>query len=172
MNQVGEPEKTGMIDRLSYFVDRLARFLITVMMAAMVLIILFGVFNRFLFKLPVSWTEEVAKYLLIWISMLGSAVAIRIGAHVGVGLLVTRLGEKKRNLISWINQVLIMVFIISLVLLGMKFCLGEIDQMGYATRISMFYPFLAIPAGCLMIIVQLLYLMKMLYKKQSPPLGY
>ncbi len=172
MNQAGEPERIGMVDRLSDFVDRLARFLITVMMAAMVLIILFGVFNRFLFKLPVSWTEEVAKYLLIWISMLGSAVAIRIGAHVGVGLLVTRLGEKRRNVISWMNQVLIMLFIISLVWLGMKLCIREIDQMGYATRISMFYPFLAIPAGCLMIIVQLLYLMKMLYKKQCPPLGY
>lgn len=172
MNQAGGTERLGGIDWLSYQVDRIARLLIAMMMAVMIVVVLFGVFNRFLFKFPISWTEEIAKYLLVWVSMLGSSVAIRVGAHVGVGLLVTRFGERPRNMVFWINQILIMFFIIGLVILGIKLSTGEMNQMGYVTRISMFWPFLAIPVGSLLMIVQLLHIMKLLYNRQSPPLGF
>jgi len=172
MNQAGITERLGGIDWLSFQADRIARFLIAMMMAVMIAVVLFGVFNRFLFKFPISWTEEIAKYLLVWVSMIGSSVAIRVGAHVGVGLLVKRFGERPRNVIFWVNQILIMVFIISLAILGLKFSIGEMNQMGYATRISMFWPFLAMPVGSLLMIVQLLHIMKLLYNRQSPPLGF
>ncbi len=172
MNQSEGTERTGAIGWLSYHVDRIARSLMAMMMAVMIVVVLFGVFNRFLFKFPVSWTEEIAKYLLIWISVVGSSVAVKAGAHVGVGLLVTRLREGPRHVIFWINQVLIMAFLIGLIVLGIKLCIREIDQLGYATRISMFWPLLSIPVGSLMMIIQLLYIMKLLYNRQSPPLGF
>src|SRR4030067_117658 len=112
MDQAGMTERRWGISWLSFQADRIARFLIAMMMAVMIAVVLFGVFNRFLFKFPVSWTEEVAKYLLVWVSMLGSSVAIRVGAHVGVGLLVKRFGERPRNVISWVNQILIVAFIV------------------------------------------------------------
>jgi len=172
MNQDGIAERLGGIDWLSFQADRIARGLIAMMMAVMIAVVLFGVFNRFLFKFPISWTEEIAKYLLVWISMLGSSVAIRVGAHVGVGLLVTRLGKRSKTVVCWINQILIMIFIIGLGILGLKFSIEEMDQMGYVTRISMFWPFLAMPVGSLLMIVQLLHIMKLLHNRQSPPLGF
>ncbi len=165
-------EGLGAIGWLSYHLDRIARSLMAMMMAVMIAVVLFGVFNRFLFKFPVSWTEEVAKYLLIWVSVVGSSVAVRVGAHVGVGLLVTRFREGPRHVIIWINQVLIMAFLIALIILGIKLCVREVNQLGYATRIPMFWPLLSIPVGSFLMIVQLLYIMKLLYNRQSPPLGY
>jgi TRAP-type C4-dicarboxylate transport system permease small subunit len=172
MGQTEERIREGWMDRVSYQADRVARFLVALMMAVMSVIVLFGVFNRFIFKIPISWTEEIAKYLLIWISLIGSAIAVRIGGHVGVGLIVTKLKETPRNVISWINQVIILSFIVVLIVLGMSVSLRQMHTYGHATRIPMFYPMLAIPAGCFMILIQLLYILKMLFKKQSPPLGY
>ena len=172
MDQIEERRKEDWIDRLSYQADRLARFLVALMMAVMSAVVLFGVFNRFIFKIPISWTEEIAKYLLIWISMIGSSIAVRIGAHVGVGMIVTKLKESPRNIVSWVNQLIIVGFVVVLIYLGMKVSFKELHTFGYSTRIPMFWPYLAIPVGCFMILIQLLYILKMLFKKQSPPLGY
>jgi TRAP-type transport system small permease protein len=162
----------GVIDVISYHSDRLARFLVAMMMAVMTLDVLFGVFNRFLFKLPISWVDEIATYLLIWISLVGSAVAIRIGGHVGVGLIVSRLKTGAKTFISWVNVSVILAFLVCLIFLGMRLAIREMGQLGHATRISMFWPFLSIPVGSFLILIQLVYLIKLLAKKQSPPLGF
>jgi TRAP-type C4-dicarboxylate transport system permease small subunit len=54
----------------------------------------------------------------------------------------------------------------------MRLAIREMGQLGHATRISMFWPFLSIPVGSLLILIQLVYLIKLLAKKQSPPLGF
>lgn len=172
MDQIEERKREGWFDRVSHQADRAARFLVALMMAVMSAIVLFGVFNRFIFKIPISWTEEVAKYLLIWISMIGSAIAVRIGGHVGVGMFVSKLRQRPRTVVSWINQLAIVGFIVILIYLGMKVSIKELHTFGYTTRIPMFWPFLAIPVGGLMILIQLLSILKMLFKNESPPLGY
>jgi TRAP-type C4-dicarboxylate transport system permease small subunit len=167
MSQAEGRKKEDWIDQLSYQADRLARFLVALMMAVMSSIILFGVFNRFIFKIPISWTEEIAKYLLIWISMLGSAVAVRIGAHVGVGLIVTKLKKSSRNIVSWVNQLTIVGFVVILIYLGMKVSLKELHTFGYSTRFHVL-ALLAIPVG-----VREpdsgLYILKMLFRASRPP---
>lgn len=172
MDEIEGRRRDGWIDRVSHQADRVARFSVALMMAVMSAIVLFGVFNRFIFKIPISWTEEIAKYLLIWISLIGAAIAVRIGGHVGVGLIVSRLKENSRSVVSWINQLIIVGFVVALIILGMSVSLKQLHTYGHATRIPMFYPTLAIPVGCFMILIQLLYILKLLYKKQSPPLGY
>jgi len=167
-----EVENKEIIDVISYHADRLARFLVALMMAVMTLDVLFGVFNRFIFKIPISWVEEVATYLLIWISLVGSAVAIRIGGHVGVGLIVSRLKTGARTFVSWVNVLTILAFVMTLIFLGMRLAIREMGQLGHATRISMFWPFLSIPVGCFLILIQLVFLIKLLVKKQEPPLGF
>jgi TRAP-type C4-dicarboxylate transport system permease small subunit len=172
MDQIEERKREGWFDRVSYQADRAARFLVALMMAVMSAIVLFGVFNRFIFKIPISWTEEIAKYLLIWISMIGSAIAVRIGGHMGVGMFVSKLRQRPRTVVTWINQLAIVGFIVILIYLGMKVSIKELHTFGYTTRIPMFWPFLAIPVGGLMILIQLLSIIKMLFKNESPPLGY
>lgn len=172
MDQTEERKREGWFDRVSHQADRVARFLVVLMMAVMSVIVLFGVFNRFIFKIPISWTEEIAKYLLIWISMIGSAIAVRIGGHVGVGMFVSKLKQRPRTVVSWINQLAIVGFVVILIFLGGKVSVKELHTFGYTTRIPMFWPLLAIPLGGLMILIQLLHILKMLFKNESPPLGY
>jgi len=172
MDQIEERKREGWFDRVSHQADRAARLLVALMMAVMSAIVLFGVFNRFIFKIPISWTEEIAKYLLIWISMIGSAIAVRIGGHMGVGMFVSKLRQRPRTVVTWINQLAIVGFIVILIYLGMKVSIKELHTFGYTTRIPMFWPFLAIPVGGLMILIQLLSILKMLFKNESPPLGY
>ena len=54
--------------------------------------VLLGVFSRKILGDQIRWTEELARFLLVWISFLGGALAYIADKHLGVDLLVERLG--------------------------------------------------------------------------------
>jgi TRAP-type C4-dicarboxylate transport system permease small subunit len=66
----------------------------------------------------------------------------------------------------------VLSFVVIVMVLGMRLALREMSQLGHATRIPMFWPFLSLPVGSLLILLQLLYLIKLLAKRETPPLGF
>lgn len=140
---------------VSDWADRLTKLLIALMMGAMVLDVLLGVVNRFVFKFSLSWTGQLARFLLIWISMLGSAVAVRQGAHIGVMFVLTRMG-RWRNYFMALNSVLIIGLLSIIGGYGLELCFAQSGQISPVMQISMFWPYLAVPAGCLLMVIHYL----------------
>ena len=143
------------LDKLSLWIDRASRFLMAIMMAVIFLAVFLGVLNRFLFKFSISWTEQLARFLLIWISMLGAAIAVRQALHIGVMFLTYRLGRWRRS-VMYVNSVLIIGFLSVVGYYGFKLCLTQASQVSPVMGLSMFWPFLAVPAGCLLMIIHYL----------------
>ena len=143
------------LDNLSHWTDRASRFLMAIMMAVMFLAVFLGVGNRFVFKFSISWTEQLARFLLIWISMLGAAIAVRPALHIGVMFIVTRLGRWRRPVMT-INSVLIIGFLAVVGYFGLRLCLSQASQTSPVMNLSMFWPLLAVPTGCLLMIIHYL----------------
>lgn len=76
--------------------DRLLEALVALTMAALVADVTWQVFTRFVLKDPSTWTDELATFLIVWVSLLGAAVALRRGAHLGVDVFVERIGPRWR----------------------------------------------------------------------------
>lgn len=76
--------------------DRSLETLVMVVVAVLVLDVLWQVFTRFVLNKPSSWTEELAVFMLIWVSLLGAAVALGRGAHLGIDYFVGKLPERMR----------------------------------------------------------------------------
>ena len=76
--------------------DRALEILVMVVVAVLVLDVLWQVFTRFVLDNPSSWTEELAVFMLIWVSLLGAAVALGRGAHLGIDYFVGKLPERMR----------------------------------------------------------------------------
>lgn len=68
---------------------RVLEFLAIVAAAALVLDVVWGVVTRAMPGGQAKWTEELARFLLIWVSMLGGALAFRRREHLGIDFLVT-----------------------------------------------------------------------------------
>lgn len=143
------------LEKLSLWSDRASRILMIVMMAAMFLTVFLGVANRFVFKISMSWTEQLSRFLLIWVSMVGAAIAVRPALHIGVMFIVTRLGRWRR-LVMTVNSVLIIGFLAVVGYYGLRLCLSQSSQTSPVMNLSMFWPFLAVPAGCLLMIIHYL----------------
>ena len=86
--------------------DRSLKLALAILMTAMVASVVWQVLSRYLFVVPAAWTEELARFLLIWIGMLGAAYAYRHGSHLGIDLLAEKFGDAgKRALHQLIHSV-------------------------------------------------------------------
>ena len=89
---------------------RLLEWLTIAIFAALVLDVLWGVVSRYVLGSQSRWTEEVAIYLLVWVSLLGATLAFRDRAHLGVDYFVGKLDPAARRLAAVIAEVALIVF--------------------------------------------------------------
>jgi TRAP-type C4-dicarboxylate transport system permease small subunit len=80
--------------------DRALETLVALVMAVLVLDVSWQVFTRFILKDPSTWTDELATFLLIWVSLLGAAVALKRGAHLGMDYFVERMSPHRRRYVA------------------------------------------------------------------------
>jgi len=81
-----------MIASLDCFLDKTLRITTSLVFIALVLDVLLGVLTRYVLGNQLSWTEELATFLLVWLTFLGAAMAYRDKASLSTTLLVLALG--------------------------------------------------------------------------------
>jgi TRAP-type C4-dicarboxylate transport system permease small subunit len=79
-------------------------------MLVLVLDVLAGVVWRFVLRRPLGWTDELATFLLIWVAMLGAALAHRDGTHLGVIWLAERLEPRVAAIVSKLVHAMVVLF--------------------------------------------------------------
>jgi len=84
-----------MLTRLAAGMERGLSWLLTGLLAAIVLAVTWQIVSRYLLGDPSGWTEELARFLLVWIGLLGGALAYQRRLHLGLDLLPGYL--RKRN---------------------------------------------------------------------------
>ena len=101
--------------------DLLVRGLAIFLIAAFALLtldVLWGVFSRYVLGGQSRWTEEVATYLLVWISLLGAALTYEEQGHLGVDYFVNKLDPAARRLAAIIVEVVVLVFSVGALTIG------------------------------------------------------
>ena len=144
-------------------IDRLLGSVICVLMAAMVLNVLWQVFTRFILKNPSSFTEEAARYMMIWVGLLGSAYASGQKAHLALDLITGRLqGARKRNSEIFIHAVVLLFALAVLVVGGGRLVWIQLSlgQQSAALQLKLGYVYLAVPlAGTFIVFYSLMALL-------------
>lgn len=128
----------------------LYKFLKTVcflLMLAMVVIIFAQVIARYALHNSLSWSEEIGRYLFVWMTFIGSAIAVRNKLHVSLDMLVTRLPPVLQKLCLVISYVSMMIFTAVLIYGGYLFVLRGSKQISAAMQIPMHYVYLVLPIG-------------------------
>ncbi len=79
---MGQPQRTGhTVDVVSHQANRLAEGATAVCLAAMTLLVGVQIAGRFLFNYSIFWSDELTRFLLIWVAFLGMSAGVRRGAH-------------------------------------------------------------------------------------------
>ena len=133
--------------------DRAVNWFLAVLMLAMVVIIAAQVWFRFVMNDPLAWSEEAGRYLFVWISFVGAAAGVRYQVHLGIDLPPLLFSEKTCRVVVVLVNLVIQVFLAVIAFWGFKI-LGVIKfQVSPSMQISMLYPYLAVPVGCILMLI-------------------
>ncbi|CAZ95630.1 TRAP transporter small permease [Zobellia galactanivorans] len=132
----------------------LAYFLVTIM-GVMVLNVLWQVFSRFLLGSPSSFTDELARYLMIWIGILGAAYVSGKNLHVAIDVLPKRFSERTQRKLQLVVHWLVILFSLGALVIGgsrLVYITHVLDQHSPALQVPLSVVYLVIPISGLLII--------------------
>jgi TRAP-type C4-dicarboxylate transport system permease small subunit len=99
-------------------IDKLLATFLVIIMTAMVLNVLWQVASRFILGSPSSFTDELARYLMIWVGILGAAYVSGQNMHVAIDVLPRRLNEQTQKKLLFIVRLLIILFCLGAMVVG------------------------------------------------------
>ncbi len=140
--------------RMRKAIDKILGGALVVIMAMMVLNVLWQVFTRFVIGTPSSFTDELARYLMIWVGILGAAYASGKELHVAIDVLPQKLKKATQKKLSIIVKLIIALFALVAMIVGggrLVFITYALDQLSPALQIPLAYVYLVIPISGLLI---------------------
>ena len=136
--------------------SRVVEGLIILSASVILIIVTIEVGLRYIFGLSLIFTEELSRYLMVWVVFLGGAIAIRDGSHITISVFVVRLNTKMRQIVQTVAHALTLAFLVVITIEGIRILPRQLYQMCITIDISLFYFYLAIPTGSILMIIFLL----------------
>jgi TRAP-type C4-dicarboxylate transport system permease small subunit len=138
--------------------DSIIAHLLVVLMALMVLNVTWQVASRYVFRSPSSFTDELSRYMLIWVGMLGAAYVAGKNEHLAIDILLTKLKGKAQTWLTVFIHVCILFFAATAMVIGgsnlvyITFILGQTSA---TLQIPLAYVYWIIPfSGVLVVYYQ------------------
>ena len=126
---------------------RLLTWLMVGTVAVLIVPVSLQIFARFTQIIPAYiWTEELARFLFIWMVMLGAMIGVREGTHFEVDVW-PELGRRANALLRIVSHVFVLVFALVFVWWGIEFVRFGWDQLSEIAELPMWTIFLAWPVA-------------------------
>lgn len=134
--------------------DRIEEAALVAMFAAMVGIIFFQVIMRYVFNNSLSWSEELGKFLFVWISWLGISIGHKRNEHIKITLVVDKLPRKLKIAFEAVSE-LILIIVCGITMYYGVIMIGIQKNIPYAgIKISTAWGYLSLVLGCGIFIIR------------------
>lgn len=137
--------------RLNWFIERLCALLVTLM----VLDVWLGIISRYLIDLQITWTEELARYIMIWAALLAISCGVYYREHVGLMLILEALPRKLHHALKLLIDLLGVAFFMILVYYGINLTSEGGSQYATIFNMTMTLPYAAVPVSSALAAIQL-----------------
>ena len=136
-------------------IDKILGGFLALLMAIITVDVLWGVFTRYAMGSQASWSEELARFLLIWIGVLGAAYASGQGMHLSIDLLQPKMQPENRQKLQNFIHIIIALFAFAVLVVGggrLIYITHHLGQLSPALRIPMSVVYAAIPLAGLLVV--------------------
>jgi TRAP-type C4-dicarboxylate transport system permease small subunit len=125
------------------------------MLALITVSLIYQVFGRYVLGRAPGWSEEVARMLIVWLTMLGAGACLRGGTHIAVTVLVNALPPGLKQAVLWLRDFAILCAVGVLAWAGVRYALLNAAQDSPALEIPMSIAYASLPVGAALVAVQL-----------------
>jgi TRAP-type C4-dicarboxylate transport system permease small subunit len=133
-----------LLRRIERGLDAIIQPVVFACMAALIGVITLQIISRVLFT-AVGWTEELARFLLVWLTFLGATLAFQRGRHIAVTFMVDALPARLRKLARFVALSVVLALMVSLIVIGYRYMQVQSFQKSASLRISMTYVYAVMP---------------------------
>ena len=98
--------------------EKLEEVFLVIILIAAVVIVAMQVVTRYVFKIPLPWSEEIARYLFLWLTLVGASYATKERKHVSIDLVYEKLPEKGQMICKVITNIIWLVFLLGYYLIS------------------------------------------------------
>jgi TRAP-type C4-dicarboxylate transport system permease small subunit len=136
-------------------IDKALEYLLIAIMGILVLDVLWQVISRYLLKSPSSFTDELARFLLIWVGILGAAYATGQKKHLAIDVLINKFNERNRTIVNYSIHVAVALFALLVMVIGglnLIYILLKLGNISPALSLPIGYVYSVIPVSGILII--------------------
>jgi TRAP-type C4-dicarboxylate transport system permease small subunit len=135
------------------FMNKIVGIIVGLMLGLMSIIIVAQVVCRFILEYPLTWTEEAARYLMVYTVFLGASLALRHHKMIAIEIISESVKPKVRKVLRIIVMIISIVFCFMLLFKGIEMLDIVQRQTSASLGISMDIPYMAIPIGAALMII-------------------
>jgi len=133
--------------------EKSLRIFLLVLVSGLVVTTVLQIVARFILMVSIPWTDELARYLMIWASFVGLGVAYRKRELICVAFFREKLPPHLLKVALLVSDLLCSVFAIVIVIYGFKLSLLNAGQVSPSMRVSLGIVYAIIPFGCLLFLL-------------------
>ena len=133
----------GFAVRLNWLIERVC----VVLVAVLVLDIWFGIVARYFLELGITWTEELARYIMIWAALLAVSCAAHRRDHIGLVFVLNALPLRPRRILQAAIDALGIAFFLFLLVYGIRMTIDGASQYAMIFGMNMVVPYASVPVS-------------------------
>ncbi len=156
--------KIILLGKIYKFVEKTEEIIIIILLGAMVINVTLGVFCRYVLNSSLSWTEELARYFMVWFAYIGMALAFKDESHVSVTFIVSKFPLYLRHITKLIVYALVLCFLVVLFVQSISLLKIVSIQTSPSVQIPMIYPYFSVTVGALLMMIEVIKLMYIFLK--------
>lgn len=143
-------------NRLILIYDHIEEVILVALFAIMVIVIFVQIVMRYGFNDSPSWSEELGRYIFVWLTWLGISIGAREGEHIKITILTDKMPFKTANVMNIVSEAVVIVICAVTVFYGiiMSEMLLGLNARSAVLHISQVWGHAAVPVGCGLMILR------------------
>lgn len=141
---------------ISNIVDSVLNRLLQTLLVLITVVVTWQVFSRYVLNDPSSFTEELARFLLIWLTLLGCVFAYRHNSHLGLDMVYSQANPLQKRIMYYVIHTCIGAFALTVMVIGGYSLMNMTDQLGQSSAvmgIAISWVYWVIPASGVLIVI-------------------
>ncbi|AMM83162.1 TRAP transporter small permease [Martelella sp. AD-3] len=172
MSEQGKPDTISrLVDGLANVIDAVLRVIIVAGFSGMVICVVWQVMSRYILRAPSIYTDEIARFLFIWMALVGGAYTFGKGRHLAIEILAPALSGWRKQLAQLLVVAVIAFFAVAVMINGGGALVARTlanGQVSPALQMPMGYIYIAIPVSGAVILFYCLQMAIRLFAGKTP----
>lgn len=140
------------------FLSNIVEWIAAILVVALAVVVFVQVFNRYVLKTPLAWSEDLAMLLFQWVAFLGAAIGVKRMRHFGIELVVKQMPERIRHRIELLVPISIGIVALIMITEGIDLLSFNRYRIYSSMDLPYIWAYVPIPvSGCLIIFYLILH---------------